>query len=197
MPPVSTLQTAVSADLSIKRHERRVQAEGEGVPRRSSREPERRRGQLETVLAAAFLSTLALAPANAPLSSVAGVPVTCVDDASWAVSFPGPLLGAMGIYDSTNRSIYLRQVECERLELMSTGARPSSVYYQYDFASSIFLFGHEIAHARGIEDENLAVCAAGRAFLSTASRLGVSRRYARLLTNYLVNARIPSRCYPA
>jgi hypothetical protein len=101
----------------------------------------------------------------------------------------------MGIYDSTNRSIYLRQVECERLELMRTGARPSSIYYQYDFASSIFLFAHEIAHARGIEDDILAECAAGRTFLTTASRLGVSRRYAHLLTDYLVNARIPSRCY--
>jgi hypothetical protein len=151
------------------------------------------------VLVAALVSTItfAVAPANAPLSSVAGVPVTCVDDASWAVSFPASLGGAMGIYDGTNRSIYLRRVECERLELMSTGARPSSIHYQYDFASSIFLFGHEIAHSRGIGDENLADCASGRMFLTTASRLGVSRRYARLLADYLVNARIPSSCYPA
>jgi len=103
----------------------------------------------------------------------------------------------MGIYDSDHPSIYLRQVECGRLALMSSGARPSSIRYQYDFASSIFLFAHEIAHARGIEDENLADCAAGRTFLTTASRLGVSRSYARLLTDYLVNARIPARCYPA
>jgi hypothetical protein len=151
------------------------------------------------VLTAALLSTLALAvaPANATLSSVAGVPVTCVDNASWAGSFPASLGGAMGIYDGTNRSIYLRLVECERLELMSGGARPSSIRYQYDFASSIFLFAHEIAHARGIDDEHLADCAAAQTFVTTASRLGVSRRYARLLTDHLVNARIPSRCYPA
>jgi hypothetical protein len=169
------------------------------VPHRWSWDPDRGRNQLENVLAAALLSTLSLAvaPANAPLSSVAGVPVTCVDDASWAVAFPASLRAAMGIYDGTNRSIYLRRVECERLELMSTGASPSSIHYQYDFASSIFLFGHEIAHSRGIEDENLADCASGRSFLTTASRLGVNRRYAGLLANYLVNARIPSRCYPA
>jgi hypothetical protein len=169
------------------------------VPHRSAGEQRRRRRELESVLTAALLSTLALAvaPANATLSSVAGVPVTCVDDASWAVSFPASLGGAMGLYDGTNRSIYLRRVECERLELMSGGARPSSIRYQYDFASSIFLFAHEIAHARGIGDEHLADCAAGRTFLTIASRLGVNRRYARLLTDYLVNARIPSRCYPA
>jgi hypothetical protein len=151
------------------------------------------------VLTAALLSTLALAvtPANATLSSVAGVPVTCVDNASWAVSFPASLGGAMGIYDGVNRSIYLRRVECDRLELLSAGARPPSIRYQYDFASSIFLFAHEIAHARGIDDESLADCAAGRTFLTIASRLGVSRSYARLLTDYLVNARIPSRCYPS
>jgi hypothetical protein len=151
------------------------------------------------VLAAAVLSTLVLtlAPANGALSSVAGVPVTCVEDASWAVSFPASLGSAMGIYDADHHSIYLRQVECARLELMRSGARPASVNYQYDFASAIFLFGHEIAHSRGIPDENLADCSAGRTFLSTASKLGVRRDYARLLTDYLVNARIPSRCYPA
>jgi hypothetical protein len=169
------------------------------VPRRSSEDPERGRRDVETVLVAALLSTLAIAvaPANASLSSVAGVPVTCVDDASWGASFPASLEGARGIYDGVNRSIYLRRVECDRLELLSTGARPASIRYQYDFASSIFLFAHEIAHSRGIDDENLADCAAGRTFLSTASRLGVSHSYARLLTDYLVNARIPSRCYPA
>jgi hypothetical protein len=169
------------------------------VPRRSSEDSERGRRQVETVLVAALLSTLALAvaPANASLSSVAGIPVTCVDDASWAASFPVSLGGAKGIYDGVNHSISLRRVECERLELLSTGARPASIRYQYDFASSIFLFAHEIAHSRGIDDEDLADCAAGRTFLTTASRLGVSRNYARLLTDYLVNARIPARCYPA
>jgi hypothetical protein len=150
------------------------------------------------VLAAAVLSTLALAlaPANGTLSSVAGVPVACVDDASWAASFPASLGGAMGLYDSVHHSIFLRQVECERLVLLSSGARPSSVHYQYDFASSIFLLGHEIAHSRGIDDENLADCSSGRTFLLTASKLGVRRNYARVLADYLVNARIPSRCYP-
>lgn len=151
------------------------------------------------MLAAAFLAillALSLTPANATLSSVAGVPVSCLDNATWAGSFPARLGGAMGIYDGENRNIFLRQVECERLELMSGGARPSTIEYQYDFASSIFLFAHEIAHSRGIDAESLADCAAGRTFLSTAARLGVRPSYARLLTDYLVNARIPARCYP-
>jgi hypothetical protein len=151
------------------------------------------------MLVAAVVSTLALAlsPANASLSSVAGVPVTCVDNASWSVSFPASVGGAMGLYDGVNHDIFLRQVECARLQLLSGGARPSNIRYQYDFSSSIFLFAHEIAHSRGIDDESSADCAAGRTFLSTAARLGVRPDYARVLTDYLVNARIPARCYPS
>jgi hypothetical protein len=143
------------------------------------------------VLALAFLSSLVIS-----LSSVAGVPVSCVDEASWSSSFPAQLAGAHGIYDEKDRRIYLRQVECERLQLLASGARSSNVNRQYEFASAVFLFAHEIAHARGIGDEALADCAAGRTFPAVASKLGVGRAYARLLADYLVNAGIPDRCYP-
>ena len=113
------------------------------------------------------------------------------------MSFPASVGSAMGLYDGVNHDIFLRQVECARLQLLSAGARPSNIHYQYDFSSSIFLFAHEIAHSRGIDDESLADCAAGRTFLSTAARLGVRADYARLLTDYLVNAHIPARCYPS
>ena len=144
------------------------------------------------MLAAAFVSSLVIS-----LSSVAGVPVSCVDDVSWGSSFPAQLAGAHGIYDEAGRRIYLRQIECERLQLLGGGARSSNVRRQYDFASAVFLLAHEIAHARGIDDEALADCAAGRTFLAVAARLGVGKGYARLLTDYLVNAHIPDRCYPA
>jgi hypothetical protein len=144
------------------------------------------------VLVAAFLSSLAIS-----LSSVAGVPVSCLDDTSWSHAFPAQLAGAHGIYDEVDRRISLRQVECDRLQLLAAGARSSKVQRQYDFASALFLFAHEIAHSRGIDDEALADCAAGRTFLTLASKLGVGRGYARLLTDYLVNAHIPARCYPA
>jgi hypothetical protein len=143
------------------------------------------------VLAAAFVSSLVIS-----LSSVAGVPVSCVDDVAWGSSFPAQVGGAHGIFDGVNRRIYLRQIECERLQLLAAGARSSNVNRQYEFASAVFLFSHEIAHARGIDDESLADCAAGRTFLGVASRLGVGRGYARLLTDYLINAGIPDRCYP-
>ena len=144
------------------------------------------------MLAAAFVSSLVIS-----LSSVAGVPVSCVDDASWGGSFPTQLAGAHGIYDEVDRRIYLRQVECERLQLLAGGARSSNVHRQYEFASAVFLLAHEMAHARGIDDEALADCSAGRTFLAVASKLGVGRGYARLLTDYLVNAHIPDSCYPA
>jgi hypothetical protein len=151
------------------------------------------------VLAAALISSLVLSlmPAGSALTSAAGVPVTCVDDATWSASFPAALSGAHGIYDGVNHDIYLRQIECARLDLLVGGARSSNVRRQYEFASAVFLFAHEIAHAHGIDDEALADCAAGRSFLTVAAELGIGRGYARLLTDYLVNARIPSRCYPA
>jgi hypothetical protein len=144
------------------------------------------------VLAATIVPSVVIA-----LSSAAGVPVSCVDDVSWGSAFPAQLGGAHGIYDEVNRRISLRQVECDRLQLLAGGARSSNVQRQYDFASAVFLFAHEIAHSRGIDDEGLADCAAGRTFLSVAARLGVGHGYARLLTDYLVNARIPARCYPS
>jgi hypothetical protein len=144
------------------------------------------------VLAAAILSSVVIA-----LSSAAGVPVSCVGDASWGSAFPAQLGGAQGIYDGVNRRMYLRQVQCDRLQLLAGGARSSKVQRQYDFASALFLFAHEIAHSRGIDDEALADCAAGRSFLAVAAKLGIGHGYARLLTDYLVNAHIPDRCYPS
>jgi hypothetical protein len=144
------------------------------------------------VLAAAFLSSLVIS-----LSSVAGVPVSCVDDASWGGAFPAQLAGAHGIYDEKGRRIYLRQIECDRLQLLAGGARSSNVNRQYEFASAVFLLAHEMAHARGIDDEALADCSAGRTFVAVATRLGIGHGYARLLAEYLVNAHIPGRCYPS
>jgi hypothetical protein len=144
------------------------------------------------VLAAAIASSVAIA-----LSSAAGVPVSCVADASWGSAFPAQLAAAHGIYDEVDRRISLRQVECERLQLLAGGARSSNVHRQYEFASALFLFAHEIAHSRGIDDEALADCAAGRSFLTVAARLGIGPGYARLLTDYLVNAHVPDRCYPS
>jgi hypothetical protein len=144
------------------------------------------------VLAAAFLSSLVIS-----LSSVAGVPVSCVDDASWGSAFPAQLGGAHGIYDEAGRRIYLRQIECDRLQLLAGGARSSNIHRQYEFASAVFLLAHEMAHSRGIDDEALADCAAGRTFLTVAAKLGIGHGYARLLTDYLVNAHIPDRCYPS
>lgn len=151
------------------------------------------------MLVAALISSLVLSftPANSTLSNAAGLPVTCLDDASWAASFPAALGGAHGIYDGVNHDIYLRQIECDRLDLLVAGARSSNVRRQYDFASALFLFAHEIAHSHGIDDEKLADCAAGRSFVTVAAELGIGRGYARLLTDYLVNAHIPARCYPA
>ncbi len=151
------------------------------------------------MLVAALISSLVLSltPASSTLSSVAGIPVTCVDDASWGASFPAALSGAHGIYDGVNHEIYLRQIECARLDLLAGGARSSNELRQYEFSSAVFLFAHEIAHAHGIDDEKLADCAAGRSFMTVAGGLGIGRGYARLLTDYLVNAHIPARCYPA
>jgi len=151
------------------------------------------------VLVAALISSLVLTftPANSALSTAAGIPVTCLDDASWGASFPAALSGAHGIYDGVNHAIYLRQVECARLDLLVAGARSTNVRRQYDFASSVFLFAHELAHSHGIDDEKLADCAAGRTFMAVAASLGIGPGYARVLTDYLVNAHIPARCYPA
>jgi hypothetical protein len=150
------------------------------------------------VLVASIVTAFALsiAPTSATLTSVAGVPVSCVDDATWAASFPSSVGTARGLYDTVNREIYLRAIECERLQILIAGGRSWNIRYQYDFASAVFLFGHEIAHSRGIGDETLADCAAGRSFLRTAATLGVGHTYGRVLADYLVNARIPQRCYP-
>jgi hypothetical protein len=122
--------------------------------------------------------------------------VTCTDDVTWAASFPVSLRTARGVYDAQAHQIYLRQTECARLALMIAGARPSNIGYQYDFASAVFLFAHEIAHSRGADTEAGADCAAGLSFLATARALGVGPAYGRVLSDYLVNARIPQRCYP-
>lgn len=149
------------------------------------------------MLAVAALSTLVLALGPSPtLSSAAGVPTSCVDDGAWVTSFPDSVRAAVGLYDTVNRVIYLRHSVCERLQLLVAGARPGNIHYQYDFSEAVFLFAHEIEHARGIDDESQADCAAGRNFLRTAATLGVGPGYSRVLADYLVNARIPQRCYP-
>jgi hypothetical protein len=51
-------------------------------------------------------------------------------------------------------------------------------------------------HSRGIQSESQADCAAGRDFLQIATSIGTTQRYARVLADYLVNAHIPSGCYP-
>jgi hypothetical protein len=148
-------------------------------------------------LAAVLLASAALAasPASA-VTAAAGVPVSCVSDADWAVAFPPSVAHARGVYDSERKTIALRSILCDRLTLLTHGAEPSSVYYQYDFAEAVFLLGHEAAHARGIDDESEADCASGRGFLRTASALGATRRFALVLAGYLVNARLPRRCLP-
>ena len=147
---------------------------------------------------AAILAALVLAvtPAAPSLSLAAGVPVLCVEDAAWSTQFPPSIGSAMGVYDTERREISLRRVVCDRLALLAAGARPTNVWRQYDFASAVFLFAHEIAHSRGIDDEAAADCAGGRSYLRTAAALGVGPGFRRVLASYLVNARIPARCYP-
>lgn len=62
------------------------------------------------MLVAALISSLVLSftPANSTLSNAAALPVTCLDDASWAASFPAALGGAHGIHDGVNHDISLR-----------------------------------------------------------------------------------------
>ena len=147
---------------------------------------------------ASLVAALALAvtPAAPSLVTAAGVPVTCVADAAWTTQFPSYAGSAMGVYDTRGGVIYLRRIVCDRLDLLTAGARPTSIRYQYDLASAVFLLTHEMMHAHGISDEQTADCAAGKSFLRVAGSLGVGRSYAAILADYLVNARIPFRCYP-
>jgi hypothetical protein len=147
---------------------------------------------------ASLVAALAIAVSPAPpaLTATAGVPVRCVADAAWTAQFPSYVASAMGVYDTYGDVIYLRLSMCERLDLLAGGARPTSIRSQYDFASAVFLLAHEMMHARGIASDGAADCAAGRSFLRIAGSLGVGPGYAATLADYLVNARIPFRCYP-
>jgi hypothetical protein len=146
---------------------------------------------------ASLVATLAIAVTPAPpaLTATAGVPVRCVADAAWTAQFPSYVASAMGVYDTQGRAIYLRRSMCDRLGLLAGGARPTSIRSQYDFASAVFLLGHEMMHARGIANDGAADCAAGESFLHIAGSLGVGPGYATTLADYLVNAGIPFRCY--
>ena len=146
------------------------------------------------VLAAAIV--LATPSAVPTLATTAGVPVSCVDDSNWSADFPSSVGSAMGVYDTVGHAIYLRTIVCNRLTLLASGAESTNIRRQYDFASAVFLFAHETMHSRGIEDESQADCAAARDFLHIATSIGTSAGYARVLADYLVNARIPTRCYP-
>ena len=146
------------------------------------------------VLAAAIV--LATAPSVPTLATTAGVPVRCVDNASWTTDFPSSVGSAMGVYDTLGHAIYLRTIICDRLALLASGAESTNIRRQYDFASAVFLFAHETMHSRGIQSESQADCAAGRDFLQIATSIGTTPRYARVLADYLVNAHIPSGCYP-
>ena len=149
-------------------------------------------------MVASLVAALALAVTPAPpsLTATAGVPVSCVADAAWTTQFPGYVASAMGVYDTEGGVIYLRRVVCDRLGLLVDGARPTRIRDQYDFASAVFLLAHEIMHARGIADEHVADCAAGKSFRNIAGDLGVGRSYTAVLADYLVNAGIPLHCYP-
>lgn len=148
-------------------------------------------------MVASLVAALALAVTPAPprLVATAGVPVKCVGDAAWTARFPSSVGSAMGLYDTQGNVIYLRRIMCDRLDLLATGARPTSIRHQYDFANAVFLLAHEMEHADGIANESAADCAAGENFLRVAAGLGVDRSYAGVLADYLVNARIPARCY--
>ena len=151
------------------------------------------RGMIASLVAAL---AIAVTPAPPALVATAGVPVRCVADGAWTTQFPSYVASAMGVYDTQGGVIYLRGVMCDRLELLAGGARPTSIRSQYDFASAVFLLAHEMMHAQGIASDAAADCAAGQRFLSVAGSLGVGPGYAATLADYLVNARIPLRCYP-
>jgi len=146
------------------------------------------------VLAAAIV--IATAPSVPTLASTARVPVSCVDNANWTADFPTSVGSAMGVYDTLGHAIYLRTVVCDRLALLASGAQSTNIRRQFDFASAVFLFAHETMHSRGIQSESQADCAAGRDFLRIATSIGASPGYARVLADYLVNAHIPTGCYP-
>jgi hypothetical protein len=146
------------------------------------------------VLAAAIV--IATAPSVPTLATTARVPVSCVDNASWTTDFPSSVGSAMGVYDTRGHAIYLRTIICDRLAVLASGAESTNIRRQYDFASAVFLFAHETMHSRGIQSESQADCAAGRDFLHIATAIGTTPGYARVLADYLVNAHIPTSCYP-
>ena len=146
------------------------------------------------VLAAAIV--LATAPSVPTLATTAGVPVRCVDNASWTTDFPSSVGSAMGVYDTLGHAIYLRTIICDRLALLASGAESTNIRRQYDFASAVFLFAHETMHSRGIQSESQADCAAGQDFMHIATGIGTTQGYARVLADYLVNAHVPTSCYP-
>jgi hypothetical protein len=150
------------------------------------------------MIGAVLAATIVLGTASPTprLATTAGVPVSCVDNSSWTTDFPSSVGSAMGVYDTLGHAIFLRAIICDRLALLSSGAESTNIRRQYDFASAVFLFAHETMHSRGIESESQADCAAGRDFLRIAVSIGTTPGYARVLANYLVNARIPTRCYP-
>jgi hypothetical protein len=147
------------------------------------------------VLAAAIV--IAASPSVPTLATTARVPVSCVDNANWTSDFPSSVGSAMGVYDTLGHAIYLRTIICDRLAVLASGAESTNIRRQYDFASAVFLFAHETMHSRGIQSESQADCAAGRDFLHIATSIGTTPGYARVLADYLVNARIPADCYPA
>ena len=110
------------------------------------------------------------------LSLVIGVPVRCQ-----AV----PVRGAAGAYDTVAKVVYLAPTQCRRLSKIAQGYEPRAFENRAQLAESLYLLGHEGAHAHGVVSEDEATHAGLRAIESNARAIGARPSFARALAAVL------------
>ncbi len=138
------------------------------------------------LLAAIALSGLLAVPAAAAPRVVGGEPVQCLAASDWAAyQAAAGLPGAKGIYDEQVGTISLPAHSCELLAALGRGYAPHQQLRAYALAEAVFVFGHELQHAAGIDDEAQADCIAARTLPQLAQRLGASKAYAIELAGYV------------
>lgn len=110
----------------------------------------------------------------------------CVDVQSWpGFAAAAGIPGAKGIYDEATARISLPAGSCDLLDALGRGYAPHVQFRAYELAEAVFVLGHELRHADGVEDERTADCGAARGFVPLAQRLGASRAYALELATYI------------
>ena len=113
-------------------------------------------------------------------SLAVGVPTTCYEE-----QFPWQ---AMAVYDTVNHHIYLGPETCTMLGYMKHGPADTA-------AIGLLVYGHELAHARGVASHAQADCIGQRRAGVLARQLGATWRRSQKLASYARDLIFQQPCY--